>query len=122
MVQARYQYAIDVMLTRLRMIDADLTEKNERPLIRNLCSRIKTAESIVKKLERKEREVTFETAVNTLNDIAGVRVVCYLSDCGRSAQTERLYHCQRKKLYKEAEKKRLSKPSSDRGSAGNLSG
>ena len=37
MVQARYQYAIDVMLTRLRMIDADLTEKNERPLIRNLC-------------------------------------------------------------------------------------
>ena len=70
MVQARYQYAIDVMLTRLRMIDADLTEKNERPLIRNLCSRIKTAESIVKKLERKEREVTFETAVNTLNDIA----------------------------------------------------
>ena len=66
MVQARYQYAIDVMLTRLRMIDADLTEKNERPLIRNLCSRIKTAESIVKKLERKEREVTFETAVNTL--------------------------------------------------------
>ena len=67
MVQARYQYAIDVMLTRLRMIDADLTEKNERPLIRNLCSRIKTAESIVKKLERKEREVTFETAVNTLN-------------------------------------------------------
>ena len=38
MVQARYQYAIDVMLTRLRMIDADLTGKNERPLIRNLCS------------------------------------------------------------------------------------
>ena len=56
MVQARYQYAIDVMLTRLRMIDADLTEKNERPLIRNLCSRIKTAESIVKKLERKEQQ------------------------------------------------------------------
>ena len=64
MVQARYQYAIDVMLTRLRMIDADLTGKNERPLIRNLCSRIKTTESIV----------------NTLNDIAGVRVVCYFAD------------------------------------------
>ena len=27
MVQARYQYAIDVMLTRIRMIDADLTGK-----------------------------------------------------------------------------------------------
>ena len=124
MVQARYQYAIDVMLTRLRMIDADLTEKNERPLIRNLCSRIKTAESIVKKLERKEREVTFETAVNTLNDIAGVRVVCYFADdiYQIADAVRRLYHCQRKKLYQEAEKKRLSKPSSDRGSAGNLSG
>ena len=66
MVQAHYQYAIDVMLTRLRMIDADLTGKNERPLIRNLCSRIKTTESIAKKLERKNRKVTFETAVNTL--------------------------------------------------------
>ena len=126
MVQARYQYAIDVMLTRLRMIDADLTEKNERPLIRNLCSRIKTAESIVKKLERKEREVTFETAVNTLNDIAGVRVVCYFADdiyqIADAVRRQKLYHCQRKKLYQEAEKKRLSKPSSDRGSAGNLSG
>lgn len=122
MVQARYQYAIDVMLTRLRMIDADLTEKNERPLIRNLCSRIKTAESIVKKLERKEREVTFETAVNTLNDIAGVRVVCYFADDIYQIADAVLYHCQRKKLYQEAEKKRLSKPSSDRGSAGNLSG
>lgn len=39
MVQARYQYAIDVMLTRLRMIDADLTEKNERPLI-GICGEI----------------------------------------------------------------------------------
>ena len=41
MVQARYQYAIDVMLTRLRMIDADLTEKNERPLIRICVAELK---------------------------------------------------------------------------------
>ena len=34
MVQARYQYAIDVMLTRLRMIDADLTGKNTGGLFR----------------------------------------------------------------------------------------
>lgn len=80
LVQARYQYAIDVMLTRLHMIDVDLAEKNDRPLIRNMCSRIKSTESVIKKLERKEREVSFETAVNTLNDIAGVRVVCYFTD------------------------------------------
>ena len=77
------------------MIDADLTEKNERPLIKKICVAELKLPRVCEKLERKEREVTFETAVNTLNDIAGVRVVVlfcgrYLSDCGRSAQTERL--------------------------------
>lgn len=80
MVQVTYQYAIDVMLARLHMIDADLTGKNNRPLVRNFSSRIKKPDSIIKKLERKNRKVDFETAVNTLNDIAGVRVVCYFSD------------------------------------------
>lgn len=80
MVQAQYQYAIDLLLARLRMIDADLTGKNRRPLVRNFNSRIKTTDSIVKKLMRKEREITFDSAVNSLSDIAGVRVVCYFSD------------------------------------------
>ena len=80
MVQATYQYVIDVMLARLHMIDADLTEKNNRPLVRNFSSRIKKPDSIIKKLERKGREVTFKSATETLNDIAGVRVVCFFSD------------------------------------------
>ncbi len=80
MVQLTYQFAIDVLLAKLHMIDADLTEKNGRPLVRSFCSRIKTTDSIIKKLERKGREVSYDTAVGTLNDIAGVRVVCYFSD------------------------------------------
>ena len=78
-------------------------------------------------MERKEREVTFETAVNTLNDIAGVRVVCYFADdiyqiADAVRRQKDFTIVKAKKLYQEAEKKRLSKPSSDRGSAGNLSG
>lgn len=80
MVQLGYAYAMDVLQARLRLINADLTEKKRRQVIRSMSSRIKTTDSIIKKLLKKEREITFETAVETLNDIAGIRVVCYFCD------------------------------------------
>lgn len=80
MRQLTYQYAIDVVLAKLRLIDAQLSGKSNRPLVRAFSSRIKTTDSIVKKLIRKGREVSYQTAVDTLNDIAGVRVVCYFFD------------------------------------------
>lgn len=80
MVQSEYAYAINVIQAKLRLINADLTEQNRRQVIRSMTSRIKTADSIRKKLIKKEREVTFASAVNTLNDIAGIRVVCYFCD------------------------------------------
>lgn len=80
MRQLTYQYAIDVVLAKLRLIDAQLSGKSNRPLVRTFSSRIKTIDSIVKKLIRKGREVSYQTAVDTLNDIAGVRVVCYFFD------------------------------------------
>lgn len=80
MRQLTYQYAIDVVLAKLRLIDAQLSGKSNRPLVRTFSSRIKTIDSIVKKLIRKGREVSYQTAVDTLNDLAGIRVVCYFFD------------------------------------------
>lgn len=80
MVQLKYQYAIDIILAKLRLINAELSEKNQRQVIRSMSNRIKTADSIKKKLIKKERQIDFTTAVTTLNDIAGVRVVCYFCD------------------------------------------
>lgn len=79
-VQLKYQYAIDLLLARLRLINAELTEKYNRPVIRNMSERIKTVDSIKKKLIKKGRRLNYETAVNSLNDIAGVRVICYFCD------------------------------------------
>ncbi len=76
----RYQYAIDLMMAKLRLMNADLSGACGRQVIRNMSSRIKTADSIIKKLIKKGRNVDFETAVTTLNDIAGVRVVCFFGD------------------------------------------
>lgn len=80
MVQLRYTYAIDVLRAKLKMLNADLSEQKNRQVIRSMSSRIKTTDSICKKLIKKERETTFETAQKTLNDIAGIRVVCFFCD------------------------------------------
>lgn len=80
MVKAKYQYGIESVVAKLQYIHADMAEQLGRPVVRNIFSRIKTVESICKKLEKKELEITFENAVNNLNDIAGVRVVCYFCD------------------------------------------
>lgn len=79
-VQLGYQYAIDLVTARLRLIDAELTKQRERQIIRSLSWRIKSCESIIKKLKKKQRKISYQTAVDTLNDIAGVRVVCYFCD------------------------------------------
>lgn len=80
MVRLSYAYATDLIQARLRLINADLTERKRRQIVRGMSSRIKSAESICKKLVKKGREVTFENAVSVLNDIAGIRVVCYFCD------------------------------------------
>lgn len=77
MVRLSYAYAMDVVQAKLKMINADLTEQFGRQVIRTMTGRIKQTDSIAKKLMRKGREVTFQAAVDTLNDIAGIRVVCF---------------------------------------------
>ena len=80
MVRLSYAYAMDVVQAKLKMINADLTEQFGRQVIRTMTGRIKQTDSIAKKLMRKGREVTFQAAVTTLNDIAGIRVVCFFCD------------------------------------------
>lgn len=80
MVGLKYAFAMDVMQAKLRMMNADLTEQKSRQVIRNMSARIKTTDSIIKKLIRKGRKVNFKEAVGELNDIAGIRVVCYFCD------------------------------------------
>ena len=63
MVQLSYAAAMDLVQARLRLINADLTEQCHRQVIRNMSCRIKTPDSVTKKLKKKGREVSFEEAV-----------------------------------------------------------
>lgn len=75
-----YQSAIDIVVDRLKAINIELTNKSGHHVIRRITSRIKSPESITKKLIRKGKKIDYETAVESLNDIAGVRAVSYFFD------------------------------------------
>lgn len=65
---------------RLKEAEEILKEDQKRMIISYTTSRIKTPESIVEKLAGKQKPVTWESAVNNLNDLAGVRAVCLFID------------------------------------------
>lgn len=57
-----------------------LETKYRREILSGISGRIKTPESVGRKLIKKGCDVTLENAVSRLNDIAGVRVTCYFLD------------------------------------------
>ncbi len=57
-----------------------LEAKYRREILSGISGRIKTPESVGRKLIKKGCDVTLENAVSRLNDIAGVRVTCYFLD------------------------------------------
>ena len=76
-----YESAIKQIETKLDILKKESTVNRTRNPINTVKSRLKTPESIAKKLEKKGYPVNFESMMKNLNDIAGVRVICpYISD------------------------------------------
>lgn len=72
--------AISMVELKLQMIQDELSEEYGRMIVSNICSRIKTADSICKKLQKKGYKCTFAEATEKLNDMIGVRVTCFFED------------------------------------------
>ncbi len=76
-----YESAIKQIETKLDILNKVSSVNRTRNPISTVKSRIKSPESIAKKLEKKGFEVNFDSMMRNLNDIAGVRVICpYISD------------------------------------------
>lgn len=71
-----YNSAIRVVRTKLDIINDELNLIYQYSPIEYIKSRIKTPESIVKKLKRLGHDTTIQNMVDYVNDIAGIRVVC----------------------------------------------
>lgn len=80
-LQHLYNSAIKEIETRLEILNGEFKVMYARNPIHHVESRLKSSESMVKKLIKRGYEVSIESAKRNLNDIAGLRVVCcYIDD------------------------------------------
>ena len=76
-----YRCAIREIQTKLEILNDEFKTKNQRNPIDSIRTRVKSPASIFDKMQRKGFEVSIQSIVNNLNDVAGVRVVCpFISD------------------------------------------
>ena len=82
-----YNSALKEVGTKLEILNDEFVHVHNYNPIEYIKKRIKTPESIVKKLKRNGYESTIENMINHCNDIAGIRVVCsFNSDIYRMAE------------------------------------
>lgn len=87
-LMACYKCAMYEVETKFRVLNENFSVQNERNPIESIKTRLKSPESIAKKLNKKGLSMSPEMVERELHDVAGVRVICsflddiyMLSDC-----------------------------------------
>ena len=76
-----YNAAMCATTARLEIIEDEFKYRRLRCPIHHIDTRLKSAKSILGKLQKKDMDLTLSSACNNIYDIAGVRVVCsYIKD------------------------------------------
>lgn len=82
-----YNAALRQIETKMEILNDEFQHVHQYNPIEHIKSRIKTPESIVKKLKRNGYESTIANMVQYINDIAGIRIICsFTSDIYRIAE------------------------------------
>lgn len=85
-IQRIYAAAIREIDARLQNLDSEFSLKHRHNPIHHIETRVKTLNSIIRKLHSIGCPISISSAKKTLHDIAGVRVVCcYVDDIYRIA-------------------------------------
>ena len=71
-----YNAALKEVETKLEILNDEFQHVHQYNPIEHIKTRIKTPESIVKKLKRYGYETSVENMIKYINDIAGVRLIC----------------------------------------------
>ena len=86
-VQLIYNSALKQISTKLEILNDEFQHVHRYNPIEHIKWRIKTPESIVKKLKKHGYESTIDNMVSHVNDIAGIRVICsFASDIYQIAE------------------------------------
>lgn len=71
-----YRCAMMEVETKFRVLNEEFSLASDRNPIETIKTRLKSMESIGEKMERLQKLPTAENIENTLNDVAGIRVIC----------------------------------------------
>lgn len=71
-----YSSALKQMETKLEILNEEFQHVHQYNPIEHIKCRLKSSESIVKKLKKKGYESTIQNMVDYVNDIAGIRIIC----------------------------------------------
>ncbi|HAB61524.1 MAG TPA: GTP pyrophosphokinase [Lachnospiraceae bacterium] len=81
-----YNSALKEINTKLEILNNEFKLAHQYNPIEHITSRVKSPQSIAKKIRHKGKELTVENIVKYINDIAGVRIICsFTSDIYRIA-------------------------------------
>ena len=75
-----YNCALREVKTKFEVLNDDLSIKNSRNPIEMIKTRIKKPESIAQKLYRKGYDISIDSIITNLNDVAGIRIICSFID------------------------------------------
>ena len=82
-----YRGAIREVQTKLEVLNDEFSIRYQRNPISFIKSRIKSPESILKKLHTRGYDISLESIIENLHDVAGIRVICpFIDDIYEVAQ------------------------------------
>ena len=74
-----YTSALKEFNTKLEILSNEFKLAYKYNPIEHMSSRIKSPESIARKIRHKKKELTIENVIKYVNDVAGIRVICSFS-------------------------------------------
>lgn len=82
-----YKFAMDEVKTKIDILNQEFNYIHEYNPIEHVRTRLKTPESILKKVYRKGYELSLDSIKENIHDIAGIRIICsFVSDIYKISQ------------------------------------
>lgn len=82
-----YDSAIKEIRTKLEILNNEFKLSHQYNPIEHIESRLKSIDSIARKLRRRDKELTVANVMKYVNDVAGIRIICsFTSDIYRIAK------------------------------------
>ncbi len=80
-MQTNYVCALKTIKTKFDVLNTEFNVKYKRNPINSISTRLKSTESLINKLTKKDIPCSLENIEKHINDIAGIRVICsYIDD------------------------------------------